>query len=347
MVKDAADMIPSQEPACSICIANYNGARVIGPCLESIYNQDFHLPLEIIIHDDASTDTSVDFIRDHFPDVTLIVGEQNIGYCVSNNRMISLARGRYILLLNNDAVLHRDAIRTLYNHAERQPGPTVLGLPQYDMQTGELIDRGSLFDLFLNPVPNLDRDRTDVGMVMGACLWMPRGLWDELGGFPEWFGSLAEDLYLCCIARLSGYPVRVLPESGFDHWVGMSFRGGKVVQNALRTSYKRRALSERNKTFTMLICYPLPAAFLLIPFHFLALAGEGVVLSLLKRSARIFYGIYWLSFKSVYGEKGRLWRLRRQIQSTRRIPCSRFFSVHKLTSHKLNMLFKFGPPGIE
>jgi GT2 family glycosyltransferase len=224
MVKDAADMIPAREPACSICIANYNGAGVIGPCLESIYSQDFHLPLEIIIHDDASTDTSVDFIRNHFPDVTLIVGERNIGYCVSNNRMVSLARGRYILLLNNDAVLHRDAIRTLYEYAERQPGPAILGLPQYDMQTGELIDRGSLFDLFLNPVPNLDRDRMDVGMVMGACLWMPRGLWDELGGFPEWFGSLAEDLYLCCIARLRGYPVRVLPESGFDHWVGMSFR---------------------------------------------------------------------------------------------------------------------------
>ena len=206
MAQDAAAVTPAGEPVCSICIANYNGAAVIGPCLESIYNQDFHLPLEIIIHDDASTDTSVDFIRNRFPDVTLIVSESNVGYCVSNNRMVSRARGRYILLLNNDAVLHRDAVRTLYNHAERHPGPAILGLPQYDMQTGELIDRGSLFDPFLNPVPNLDPGRTDVGMVMGACLWIPKALWEELGGFPEWFGSLAEDLYLCCLARLRGFP---------------------------------------------------------------------------------------------------------------------------------------------
>ena len=151
MAQDAAAVTSAGEPVCSICIANYNGAAVIGPCLESIYDQDFHLPLEIIIHDDASTDSSVDFIRHRFPDVTLIVSESNVGYCVSNNRMVSRARGRYILLLNNDAALHRDAIRTLYNHAERQPGPAILGLPQHDMQTGELIDRGSLFDPFPEP----------------------------------------------------------------------------------------------------------------------------------------------------------------------------------------------------
>jgi GT2 family glycosyltransferase len=347
LVKDTAAVIATHEPVCSICIANYNGEAVIGPCLESIYDQDFHLPFEIILHDDASTDDSVDFIKTRYPNVVLIVSESNAGYCISNNRMVSRARGRYILLLNNDAVLHRDAIRTLYKYAERQPGPAILGLPQYDMQTGELIDRGSLFDPFLNPVPNGDPGRTDVGMVMGACYWIPKGLWDELGGFPEWFGSLAEDMYLCCLARLKGCPVTVMPESGFDHWVGRSFRGGKVVQNALRTSYQRRALSERNKTITMLLCYPSCAATLLIPLHFLALAGEGLILSFLKRRARVFNDIYWFSFKSVYEEKGRIWRLRRKIQSTRRISCRRFFSVHKPMPHKLNMLFRYGLPGIE
>jgi len=347
MAQDAAVVNSAGEPVCSICIANYDGAKVIGPCLESIYNQDFHLPLEIIIHDDASKDASIDLIRNRFPDVTLIVSESNVGYCVSNNRMVSRARGQYILLLNNDAVLHRDAVRTLYNHAERQPGPAILGLPQYDMQTGELIDRGSLFDPFLNPVPNRDPGRTDVGMVMGACLWIPKSLWEELGGFPAWFGSLAEDMYLCSLARLRGIPVTVLRESGYDHWVGRSFRGGKVVQSALRTSYQRRALSERNKTFTMLICYPLSAAILLIPLHLLLLASEGLILSLLKGSARVFRDIYWFSLKSAWKEKSRLRGLRRSVQSARCIPCRRFFSVHKPLPHKLDMLLRYGLPGIE
>ncbi|HOR33103.1 MAG TPA: glycosyltransferase, partial [Syntrophales bacterium] len=248
MAQEAAAVNSTADPVCSICIANFNGEAVIGPCLQSVLNQDFDQPLEIIVHDDASTDDSVGIIRTQFPEVTLIANDENAGYCVSNNRMVARARGRYILLLNNDAVLHRDAVGTLFRHAEEQPGPAILGLPQYDIETGALIDRGSLLDPFMNPVPNLDPGRTDVGMVMGSCLWIPKALWDDLGGFPEWFGSLAEDMYLCCLARLRGVPVTVLPESGYDHWVGRSFKGGKVVGNALQTSYRRRALSERNKS---------------------------------------------------------------------------------------------------
>ena len=347
MAQDAAAVTAIADPACSVCIANYNGEAVIGPCLESVKNQDFDQPIEVIIHDDASTDSSVEFIRSRYPDVTLISSERNVGYCVSNNRMVSRARGRYILLLNNDAVLHRDAVRTLFRHAEQHPGPAILGLPQYDIETGGLIDRGSLLDPFMNPVPNLDRDRTDVGMVMGACLWIPRALWEELGGFPEWFGSLAEDMYLCCLARLRGVPVTILPESGYDHWVGRSFKGGKVVRNALQTSYRRRALSERNKSFTMLICYPPPAAIILIPFHFLVLAGEGLVISLLKRNVRVFSEIYGFSLQNVWKEKRRLWGLRRAVQSSRCISSRRYLSTHKWMPYKLNMLLKFGLPNIE
>ncbi len=347
MAQDAAAVNSTADPVCSICIANFNGEAVIGPCLQSVLNQDFDQPLEIIVHDDASTDDSVGIIRTQFPEVTLIANDENAGYCVSNNRMVARARGRYILLLNNDAVLHRDAVGTLFRHAEEQPGPAILGLPQYDIETGALIDRGSLLDPFMNPVPNLDPGRTDVGMVMGSCLWIPKALWDDLGGFPEWFGSLAEDMYLCCLARLRGVPVTVLPESGYDHWVGRSFKGGKVVGNALQTSYRRRALSERNKSFTMLICYPPPASLFFIPVHLLVLAAEGLVLSILKRNTRVFSDIYWFAFENVWRERGRLVALRRSTQSSRRIPCRRFFAVHTSMPHKLAMLQRYGMPGIE
>ena len=184
-------------------------------------------------------------------------------------------------------------------------------------------------------------------MVMGACLWISKGLWDELGSFPEWFESLAEDLYLCCLVRLKGLPVTVLRESGYDHWIGRSFKGGKVVRNSLRTSYRRRALSERNKTFTMAICYPSPAAIVLIPLHLLMLVAEGLVFSLLKGSIRVFSEIYWFSLQGAWKEKSRLWGLRRTVQSNRRISSRRFFSAHTWIPHKLTLLLKFGLPGIE
>ena len=346
MAQDAAAVTAIADPVCSICIANFNGETVIGPCLESVRNQDFDLPLEIIVHDDASTDASAELVRSRYPDVTLISSERNAGYCVSNNRMVSRARGRYILLLNNDAVLHRDAVRTLFRHAEQHPGPAILGLPQYDIETGGLIDRGSLLDPFMNPVPNLDRDRTDVGMVMGACLWIPRALWEELGGFPEWFGSLAEDLYLCCLARLRGVPVTVLPESGYDHWVGRSFRGGKVVRNALQTSYRRRALSERNKSFTFFVCWPTALVYPCFGVHLILLLLEGLLLTGIKGDRKILEEIYLYCLRALWKERDRLPRERYTVQTSRKVGATRFFSAFTSVPHKLKMLHKFGLPNI-
>jgi GT2 family glycosyltransferase len=285
-------------------------------------------------------------IRDQFPEVTLIVSEENTGYCISNNRMVSRARGRYILLLNNDAVLHRDAVRTLFRHAEEQPGPAILGLPQYDMETGALIDRGSLLDPFMNPVPNLEADRTDVGMVMGACLWIPKALWDDLGGFPEWFGSLAEDMYLCCLARLRGVPVTILPDSGYDHWVGRSFKGGKVVRNALQTSYRRRALSERNKSFTFFVCWPTALVYPSFILHLILLSLEGLLLSAIKADRNILASIYLPCLASVWKERNRLLQERGRVQRSARIGLVRFLLVFTPMPYKVKMLFRFGLPAI-
>ena len=67
---------------------------------------------------------------------------------------------------------------------KRLAKPAILTLPQFDATSGELIDRGCLLDPFFNPVPNLDPKRSDVAMVIGACLWIPKDLWDEMEGFP-------------------------------------------------------------------------------------------------------------------------------------------------------------------
>ncbi|HEY8102185.1 MAG TPA: glycosyltransferase, partial [Burkholderiaceae bacterium] len=176
----------STMPTVSVCIANYNGMSIIDACLRSVLNQDCDFPIEIIVHDDASTDESATHIRKYYPDAVLIESTQNVGFCISNNRMVNAANGKYILLLNNDAELFPDALRILREKAAAIQRPAILGLPQYDAANGTLIDIGSCFDPFLNPVPNRDPSRHNVGMVIGACLWVPRSLWEELGGFPDW-----------------------------------------------------------------------------------------------------------------------------------------------------------------
>jgi len=338
---------PSDCPICSICIANYNGMGIIDSALLSVMAQDCDFPIEIIVHDDASTDGSVDFIRENFPDIKLIASEVNVGFCISNNRMVSKAKGEYILLLNNDAILLPNAISTLYKEARRQDAPGILGLPQYNFFSGKLIDRGILLDPFINTVPNFNTKKADVGMVIGACLWIPRALWEELGGFPEWFHTLGEDMFLCCLARLRGYPVKIIHASGFNHRVGNSLGGGKVVTNRLSTSKKRRTFSERNKCFVMVLTYPAPFFQLIFPLHIVLLLVEGILLCSVKKDLNLLRSIYISCIRSLWNERKRLYHLRKNIQSSRRISPSRFFSPFIPMPNKLLMLIKYGVPEIK
>jgi len=340
-------MNSSRNPVCSICIANYNGAEVIVPCIQSVYDQDAGIPIEIIVHDDASTDDSIGIIQRSFPDVKVIRSTRNVGFCLANNRMVKEAQGKFLLLLNNDAVLHRDALRTLLQHSESKPIEGILTLPQYDISTGKLIDRGEMLDIFLNPVPNTDTQRQDVAMVIGACLWISKNLWEELGGFLEWFENLAEDMYLCCVARLRGYTVSVVSCSGYDHWAGMSFGGGKLDGNAMRTTYRRRALSERNKTYVMFLYYPAPIFHIVFPVHILFLLIEGIFLSIVKRETRVLKDIYLTPLLSAWRNRKRLRELRRDVQKNRCISLKDMLAVHTMMPYKLLMILRHGIPHIK
>lgn len=331
-------------PRISVCIANYNGRELIDACIASVHAQDCGATVEIIVHDDASTDGSVDHIRAHYPEVRLIASETNAGFCIANNRMARTASGNWLLLLNNDAALLPDALASLLAEALQLGRPAILTLPQYDAATGELIDIGCRLDPFLNPVPQRVATTGDVGTVHGACLWIDKSLWDELGGFPEWFGSVAEDLYLCCRARLAGHPVRALGASGYRHRVGQSFGGGKPRDGELVTTFRRRALSERNKTLVMAIAYPPPFMQLLLPLHLLLLLVEGTLLALFKFDARYLGEIYLPALAAPL----RCWQKLRiehhRAQAGRRIAQADFFSVFEWLPWKLRMLLRYGLP---
>lgn len=342
----ASDSRSNTSPVCTVCIANYNGIHFIADCINSVLAQSCDFPIEIIVHDDASTDESVQFIATHYPRVSLITSAENVGFCISNNRMVDAARGKYILLLNNDARLFPDALSVLLNKATSLDKDAVLGLPQYDARSGDLIDVGSRLDLFLNAIPNPALRSDEVAMVVGACLWLPRRLWYELGGFPDWFGSIAEDTLLCCQARLYGYQVIALPASGFHHFVGASLGGGRAQNNKLVTKLSRRIVSERNKNYVIALTYPSPILQIVMPLHLLLLVMEGVTLALIQRNTKVLASIYIASIAALWRNRERLSLERRRIQSNRRIGRREFFSVFQYFPHKLTLLFQYGIPRI-
>lgn len=334
------------KPVVSICIANYNGMGLIDSCIESVRAQDCDFPFEIIVHDDASTDESADHIRQNHPNVVLIESKDNVGFCIANNRMANAAKGDFLLLLNNDAELYTDALRVLYEDARHLERHAILSLPQFDFHSGDLIDRGCLLDPFFNPVPNIDPLRKNLAMVIGACLWLPKPLWEKLGGFPEWFESIGEDLYLCCKARLYGYDVLVARESGYRHRVGNSFGGGKPINGLLTTTYQRRLLSERNKCFVIILMSPVPVFLLLLPLHLLLLGLEATVLVAAKWDIGLWTRVYRPCFSALWRERSKLRALRAILQEECKHLCTpkQFFSVFDWRPYKLRMLLKYGLP---
>ncbi|WP_255548395.1 glycosyltransferase [Luteibacter sp. dw_328] len=334
------------DPACTVCIANYNGRDLLGDCIDSLLSQTFGGGIEIVVHDDASTDDSVAFLRERYPQVAVLASESNVGFCIGNNRMAEVANAPFLLLLNNDAALLPDAIEVLLEASTIHGKGSVLTLPQYDWQDGTLIDRGCALDPFYNPIPNVREGTRDVAMTIGACLWIAHDTWHELGGFPEWMESIGEDLYLCCLARLHGGHVIALAQSGYRHWQGKTFGGNRVTGNALITTLKRRRLSERNKTFAMITCTPGIMVWPLLALHLALLMTEGVLLALLRRDWRIFDEIYLNVPRQLRAEWRPLMSHRARNMSLKKVGLGRYLSTFAPLPRKLSMLLRYGVPRV-
>ena len=333
-------------PWISVCIANYNGESMLRDCLNSVYAQRGDFQMEVLLHDDASTDDSLALVRGEFPDVRVIESRENVGFCISNNRMAEAARGRYLLLLNNDAVLRPGSLEALLREARNAASPVVLGLPQYTLHDGSLIDRGYEFDLFMNPIPVFTAGMHEVATATGACLWVPCDVWNAVGGFPPWFESIAEDIYLCQAARLLGYPTHVLDAPGFDHWIGKNLGGGKVIEDKLKTTARRRALSERNKIAVMLLCYPAWALLILLPIHALLLGIEASFLWLAGSGRGKVKRIYGAILPGLWRHREDIGALRRKLRAQQKQSGWRFMRRFCWLPHKLRMLLRHGAPDI-
>ncbi len=330
-------------PIISVCVANYNGEDIIADCIESVLRQENAPEFEILVHDDASTDGSLK-VLEQFESVRVIESSENVGFCVSNNRMAAVARGQFILLLNNDAQLFDDALATFLEESRRHADKAVLGLPQYDAATKELVDRGLKLDYFSSSVPIRQPTENGIAMVIGACMWVPANLWAKIDGFPEWFETNAEDVYLCCYARLLGYEIHVPEKSGFFHMIGHSLGGGKSEDSKLQISVRRRYFSERNRLFVQWLFYPAWLVPITTIVNFSVLIIEAIVLSVANRKASLIWDIYLKSQIDAISEVKTIIRVRRIAMQSRETSFATFFGAFTFIPQKLRLLFSSGLP---
>ncbi len=183
----------------TISIVTYNSAKDIVACLQSLQKQSFK-EFEVIIVDNASTDTTREEVKRVYPQARIIALENNIGFGAAHNVAIQASEANYFMVLNPDCLLKEDALRRLVNAAELRKEAGVIG-PCIMRTRGEtIVDSTGLVQTWYGAVKDrgtgeeLDgrqKQSQEVWGVSGACALYRREALEsiryEADGRPEYF----------------------------------------------------------------------------------------------------------------------------------------------------------------
>lgn len=238
-----------------IIIPNWNGRNLLKTCLDSLQNQSFHC-FHIIVVDNGSTDGSVSFIEQQYPQVDIIALPENRGFSAAVNCGIRASTNKWIMLLNNDVEVEHRCLSYLARVCGEEPEYDFFALKMIDFQERSMIDgagdcvlRGGVgyrqgtmeFD------DEIYRIKRDVfGACAGAALYR-RSLFDTVGLFDEDFFAYLEDVDLNLRAVRAGKKCCYLPEAVIYH-IGSASTGSKINSFTVR-------LTTRNNVFVVLKNY--------------------------------------------------------------------------------------------
>jgi len=113
--------MPDSDVDLSVIIVTADAWADLRRCLESVYESYTSGQLEVICVDDFSRDGTAGQVRQHFPQAQLIANSVKCAYPVTNNQGIAAARGRYVMLLNDDVVLARGALDRVVQFLDEHP----------------------------------------------------------------------------------------------------------------------------------------------------------------------------------------------------------------------------------
>ena len=111
----------------SVIVVNYNVREFLEQALRSVERASKSLSVEVFVVDNNSVDGSIEMVQSAFPEVRLIVNEENIGFGSANNQAICQARGRFLLILNPDTIVQEDTLETLVRFMESHPTAGAVG----------------------------------------------------------------------------------------------------------------------------------------------------------------------------------------------------------------------------
>lgn len=232
-------------PSVAIVILNYNGRNYLETFLPSVMASTYSNK-KIVVADNASTDDSMDFVKNHYPSVECLYNLTNEGFAGGYNWALKLVEADYYVLLNSDVSVTPgwiDPVITLMeadkNIAACQPKLLSYYQPElfeYAGAAGGWIDslgypfsRGRVFDVCEKDEGQYN-DPQPIFWASGASMFVRAKVYHALGGLDSSFFAHQEEIDLCWRMQLAGYRIMSCPQSVVYHvGAGTLPRGGRKV----------------------------------------------------------------------------------------------------------------------
>jgi N-acetylglucosaminyl-diphospho-decaprenol L-rhamnosyltransferase len=224
----------------SVVLISYNTAELLSECLKRIEESTAGLRREIIVVDNASRDRSVELVKARHPQCRLIANAANLGFARAVNQALQYATGRYLLLVNPDALVGPDTIAKTVAYMDAHDNCGVLGVKNVS-PSGQLHPSARYFPTPWNTFvqrAGLERFFSRLGTVddMGwdhasvrHCDWVPgcyflvrRAVIDEVGLFDPRYFLYYEEVDHCLAAKKAGWDIVFYPDAQVIHIGGQS-----------------------------------------------------------------------------------------------------------------------------
>ena len=264
----------AQKIKIAIIVLNWNGRSWLEKFLPTIL--EYSVNATVFVVDNCSTDDSILFLNQNFPNVDIIINSSNGGYAKGYNDALSKISAEYFVLINSDVEVSSGWLSPIISLMDSDIGiaacqPKVLSYNdkkrfEYAGASGGFIDnlgypfcRGRIFESTELDTGQYD-DVIEIFWATGACLFLRASQFWNIGGFDEDFFAHQEEIDLCWRMKNKGYKIMIEPRSVVYH-VG----GGTLDSLSPFKTY----LNFRNNLFMLVKNLPLRSILFVIPFRLL------------------------------------------------------------------------------
>jgi len=231
----------------AVVILNWNGRKFLEKFLPSVLANSADVA-DIIIADNASTDSSIEFLQDNYPQLRIITNRTNGGFACGYNEALAEVEAEYYVLLNSDIEVTKNWIEPVIKLMESDASiaacqPKLRSYHErekfeYAGAAGGFIDeygypfcRGRIFQHIETDNGQYD-DAVEIFWATGACMFVKAELYKQFGGFDEDFFAHMEEIDFCWRLKNGGYKIMYCPDSVVYH-VG----GGTLPKKSSHKTY--------------------------------------------------------------------------------------------------------------